>query len=290
MKTRNRTPYLMLMPGVLLMCSLVFYPILRTFLYSLQEYKLTEPHNIKFIGFANYVEILKDEGFWNSLQNSTVILIAVIILTAVIGIMVALLLNIDTKVNGVLTAIAIIPWALPPIVNGIMWRWIFHPSYGLLNRILLNLSLVEEPVQWLSQRWSIILIAALVVAWRNIPFCAIVLLASLQAIPSQIYESARIDGSTSFQTFRRITLPLIAPSLGIVLTSTSINAINVFDEVVSLAGYGDISKTLMIDSYMRTFSFLDYGIGSALTYIIMLLAGILGLVYIKNVSKEVGYL
>ena len=90
--------------------------------------------------------------------------------------------------------------------------------------------------------------------------------------PRQIYESAVIDGSGTWQTFKHITLPLLVPSFGIVLTSTSINAINVFDEIVSLSGYGDMSKNLMIDAYLRTFSFLDYGVGSALTYIIMILA------------------
>ena len=280
----------MLIPGIILMSTLVFYPILRTFLYSLQRIKLTEPNNIKFIGLDNYKLILQSESFWMSLQNSLIVLVIVIIIATIIGVLVALLLNVNTKVKGILTAIAIIPWALPPVVNGVMWRWIFHPSYGLLNRILLNLNIIDIPIQWLSQRWSIMLIVSLVVAWRNIPFCAIVILSALQAIPTQIYESALVDGSKPLQTFRSITLPLIMPSLGIVLTSTSINAINVFDEIVSLSGYGDVSKTLMIDSYLRTFSFLDYGMGSALTYIIMLLAGMLGLIYIKSLNRKIEYL
>lgn len=290
MKRRNRTPYLMLIPGVILMSTLVFYPILRTFVYSLQRLKLTEPDNIKFIGFENYRLVFQSESFWISLQNSLVVLIIVVVIATIVGLLVALLLNVNTKIKGILTAIAIIPWALPPVVNGVMWRWIFHPSYGLLNRILLNLNVIDTPIQWLSERWSIIFIVSLVVAWRNIPFCAIVILSALQAIPTQIYESALIDGSKTCQTFKSITLPLIMPSLGIVLTSTSINAINVFDEIVSLSGYSDISKTLMIDAYLRTFSFLDYGMGSALTYIIMLLAGILGLIYIKNLHRKVEYM
>lgn len=289
-KKRNVLPYAMLVPGSLLMIALVFYPIIVTFYYSLQHMKLTAPQDNRFVGLQNYQKILSDSSFWYSLQNSMVILVVVVILTAVVGLAIALLLNVESKLNGVLTAIAIIPWALPPIVNGVMWRWIFHPSFGFLNRLLLRLDLVEQPVQWLNSRWSIMLIASLVVAWRNIPFCAVVTLSSLQAIPRQIYESAVIDGSGTWQTFKHITLPLLVPSFGIVLTSTSINAINVFDEIVSLSGYGDMSKNLMIDAYLRTFSFLDYGVGSALTYIIMILAGILGLIYIRNVYREVSYL
>jgi len=289
-KRKNYTQYVMLAPGVILMLSLVFYPILITFIYSLQQMKLTSPENDKFVGFLNYKQILSDGGFWYSFQNSVIILVVVVILTVIIGMVFALLLNVDTKIKGILSAVAIIPWALPPIVNGVMWRWIFHPSYGFMNRLLINLNLIEEPVQWLSNRFSVMLIVALVVAWRNIPFCAVVLLSALQGIPSHIYESAAIDGSGTIQTFKKITLPLLMPSLGIVITSTSINAINVFDEIVSLSGYGDISKTLMLDAYLRTFSFLDYGMGSAITYIIMIVAGILGLVYIKNLYREVNYL
>lgn len=287
---RKSTAYIMLAPGVLLMLILVFYPILRTFLYSLQKMKLTEPANNKFIGLQNYVSIFKDPDFWYALVNSAVILVSVVLFTAIAGMLIALLLNVDTKIKGLLMAVAIIPWSLPPIVNGVMWRWIFHPSYGLMNRVLINLHVISEPVQWLSERWSVIFIVSLVVAWRCIPFCSIVILSAMQSIPTQVYESACIDGSSSFQTFKRITLPLLMPSLGIVLTSTSITAINVFDEIVSLSGYGDVSKTLMLQAYLKTFSFLDYGLGSAMTYIIMIVAGILGLVYIRNVYREVDYI
>lgn len=287
---KDSTPYLMLAPGSLLMIVLVFYPILRTFIYSLQRMKLTEPDSNMFVGLYNYAVILKDPDFWYALVNSAVILVFVVALTAVVGMLIALLLNIDTKVKGVLMAVAIIPWAMPPIVNGVMWRWIFHPSFGLLNRILINLNLIEAPVQWLSERWSIMLIVSLTVAWRCIPFCAIVIVSAMQSIPVHLYESACIDGSSKFQEFWRITFPLLLPSLGIVLTNTSITAINVFDEIVSLTGYGDISKTLMLQAYLKTFGFLDYGMGSALTYVIMIIAGILGLIYIRNVYRKVEYI
>lgn len=287
---RKATPYIMLAPGIILMLILVFYPIFHTFLYSLQKMKLTEPGSTRFIGLQNYESILRDPEFWYALSNSIVILVTVTVLTVVLGTLTALLLNVDSPVKGLLMAVAIIPWSLPPIVDGVMWRWIFHPSYGLLNRVLLRLHLIQMPVQWLSQRWPVIFIVSLVVASRCIPFCAIVILSAIRSIPSQIFEAASIDGSSGFQTFKRVTLPLMMPSLGIVITSASITAINVFDEIVSLSGYGDISSTLMLQAYQKTFSFLDYGLGSAMTYIIMVFAGILGLVYIRNLYKEVDYI
>lgn len=280
----------MILPGTIVMIVLVFYPIAVTFGYSLHKMKLTELARKKFVWFQNYATVFTDNEFWYSFVNSITILAAVVVMSAVIGLLVALLLNVNTRIKGFLTAVAIIPWALPPIVNGVLWRWIFHPSYGFLNRLLLNLNWIDLPVQWLNGRFPIIFIVALVVSWRNIPFCAIVLLSSLQAIPGHLYESARIDGCSSVLSFRKITLPLLLPAFGIVTTATSITAMNVFDEIVSLSGYGDISKNLMINTYIKTFSFLDFGMGSALTYVIMLFSGILGIIYIKNIYKEVAYL
>lgn len=287
---KNVTPYIMLAPGIILMLLLVVYPIFHTFLFSLQEMKLTEPGNTRYIGLQNYTSIMRDPEFWYALSNSVVILVTVTVLTVVFGTLTALLLNVDSRIKGLLMAIAIIPWSLPPVVDGVMWRWIFHPSYGLLNRVLLRLHLIDLPVQWLSQRWPVIFIVSLVVASRCIPFCAIVILSAIRSVPNQIFEAASIDGSSGFQTFKRITLPLMLPSLGVVVTSTSITAINVFDEIVSLSGYGDASSTLMLQAYQKTFSFLDYGLGSAMTYIIMIFAGILGLVYIRNLYREVDYI
>lgn len=280
----------MLMPTVLLMVGLVFWPIIVTFSYSLKYMKLTDLKNSDFVGLANYATILKDPGFWYSFWNSMVVLVVVVALSAAVGLAFALLLNVNSPIKGFLTAVAIIPWALPPIVNGIMWRWIFHPSFGFINKLLMRLGVVDAPIQMLSSRFSIILVAALVTAWRNIPFCAVVLLSALQSIPPQLYEASCIDGCGRSAMFWRVTFPLLIPSLVVVLTSSSITAINVFDEIVSLNGYGDISKTLMINSYIHTFSFLDFGAGSALTYLIMIIAGVLGIIYIKNIYKEVEYL
>ena len=159
-------------------------------------------------------------------------------------------------------------------------------GYGFLNKILIRLHFIDIPVQWLSQRWTLLAVVALVAAWRNIPFCTVVYISAMQAIPDSVIEAAAIDGAGPWQRFQRITFPLLLPASGVVLTSTSISAVNVFDEIVSLAGYGDLGKTLLIQDYLTTFSFLDFGTGSALSYLIMILAGLLGLLYLKSIARE----
>ena len=290
MKKSKILPYILISPAFIIMAVFVLYPVIVTFFYSLRKMKLTAPKDTAFIGFNNYITTLKSFDFWYSLQNSMMIMIIVIIVCVLFGLFSAVILDADSKLKNILMAIAVIPWALPPVVNGILWKWIFYPGYGFMNKILYNLNLIEEPIQYLSNRYSLMLIVGIVIAWRNIPFCSIVLLSSIRAIPDVVYDAASIDGANRFQMFMRITLPLLMPAFGIILTFTSISAINVFDEVVSISGYSNLGKTILLEDYMITFSFLDFGRGSSLTYLVMLAAGTLGMLYIRAMSKKIDYI
>lgn len=282
-------PYLLLAPMILIMGALVFYPVAATFSYSLKKWKLTQPGDIRVIGFKNYVDILTSDSFWYSLQNTLVILAVVVVLTTVVGFLVFSFLNIQVRLSGVLLALAVLPWALPPFVNGILWKFVFYSGYGFLNKLLVGLGLFDQPVEFLTSRWSLLLVVSVVVVWRSVPFMALVCLAGRQSIPVDFYEAARIDGGGSFQIFRRITLPLMLPFVGVGVTSASVTAINVFDEIVALSGYSDLGKNILMESYLTTFTFLDFGKGAAVTYIVLFFALILGIFYLRSLAKEVSY-
>ena len=282
-------PYLLLAPMILIMGVLVFYPIAATFSYSLKKWKLTAPGDIRFIGFDNYKNILKSESFWYSLQNTLFLLVLVVVATSILGVLVSLFLNIQVKGAGILLAIAVLPWALPPYVNGILWKFVFHSGYGFMNKVLIGLGMVDKPVEWLTSRWMLRVVVAIVVVWRSVPFMTLVCLAGRQSIPHGLYEAAKIDGAGTFQIFRRITFPLMLPFIGIGITSTSVTAVNVFDEIIALSGYSDMGKNILVESYLTTFTFLDFGKGSAVTYLVMFVAAILGVFYLKSLNKEVEY-
>lgn len=282
-------PYLLLAPMILIMGVLVFYPIAATFSYSLKKWKLTAPGDIRFIGFDNYKNILKSESFWYSLQNTLFLLVLVVVATSILGVLVSLFLNIQVKGAGILLAIAVLPWALPPYVNGILWKFVFHSGYGFMNKVLIGLGMVDKPVEWLTSRWMLLVVVAIVVVWRSVPFMTLVCLAGRQSIPHGLYEAAKIDGAGTFQIFRRITFPLMLPFIGIGITSTSVTAANVFDEIIALSGYSDMGKNILVESYLTTFTFLDFGKGSAVTYLVMFVAAILGVFYLKSLNKEVEY-
>lgn len=282
-------PYFLLTPMILIMGVLVFYPIIATFSYSMKKWKLTSPADIRFIGLDNYKNILQSDSFWYSFQNTVFMLVLIVVLTTLCGVAVSIFLNVKVKGAGFLLALAILPWALPPYVNGVLWKFIFHSGYGFMNKLLINLGLVEKPVEWLGSRWTLLLVVSIVVVWRSIPFTALVCLAGRQSVPESLYEAAKIDGGSSWGIFRQITLPLMLPFIGIGITSASVTAINVFDEIVALSGYSDLGKNVLVESYLTTFSFLDFGKGSAVTYLVMFMAAVLGVFYLRSLNKEVEY-
>lgn len=282
-------PYLLLAPMILIMGVLVFYPIITTFAYSLKKWKLTEPGDISYVGFKNYIDILQSDSFKYSMENTVFLLLFVVVFTTVIGYFVSLYLNRKCKCAGILLALAILPWALPPFVNGILWKFVFFSGYGFLNKLLIGLGLISKPVQFLGSRWLLLLVVAIVVVWRSVPFMVLVCLAGRQSIPEVVYEAAKMDGGTSAGVFWHITVPLMKPFLALGITSTSVTAVNVFDEIVALSGYGDLGKNILVESYLTTFSFLNFGKGSAMTYLVLAFAMILGVCYLRTLNREVDY-
>ncbi len=283
---RDTKGTLLLLPCLLLLLISVILPVILTFRYSLKYYNLTEPQNEKFIWFENYVKIFKDPHFYNALYNSVLILVMVMIIGLVFSIITGLVLNVKSKINPVLTALVIIPWAMPPIVNGIMWKFIFFPGYGFMNKILMNLHLIKSPISWTDNRYLFLLVISIVVSWRIIPFSSLVILANLQNIPESYYDAVKVFGGNKFQEFYYVTLPMLLPSIGVVLINLTTTALSIFDEVIAISGYQFEIQTLLVYNYSTTFNFLDFGYGSAISYVVMILSGIFGYFYVRNMAYE----
>ena len=283
---RDTKGTLLLLPCLLLLLISVILPVVLTFRYSLKYYNLTEPQNEKFIWFENYVKIFKDPHFYNALYNSVLILVMVMIIGLVFSIITGLVLNVKSKINPVLTALVISPWAMPPIVNGIMWKFIFFPGYGFMNKILMNLHLIKNPISWTDNRYLFLLVISIVVSWRIIPFSSLVILANLQNIPESYYDAVKVFGGNKFQEFYYVTLPMLLPSIGVVLINLTTTALSIFDEVIAISGYQFEIQTLLVYNYSTTFNFLDFGYGSAISYVVMILSGIFGYFYVRNMAYE----
>lgn len=275
----------LILPALMIILFTVIYPVILTFSYSLYRYKLTKPQDRRFIGLKNYITVLKDVDFYSALANTIVVIGVVLILGVIFSFLLALILNRENGLTKFLMAVAIIPWALPPVVNGLMWKLIFYPEFGLINKILYYFGIIENPILWLNTRYGALIIFGIIVVWKAVPFCSIVLLTTIKAIPKEVYEASQIDGASEFQQLKEIVIPILIPTFIVVSINLVLTGISVFDEVVTLVGFRKVGETFMLYNYGQTFEFLNIGYGSSISYVLTIFFGVFSLIVLKGIKR-----
>ena len=280
-----RLGLLLSLPVVLIMGGLVFGPLLSSLIDSFYRIEPMKP-GTPFVGVKNYVTALTDPTVLAAWATTGVyVLLAVVIETAG-GLAAALLLNTITVGRRWLLAAVVLPWCLPPVVNAIIWAWIFNPSYGLMNGILRTLELTAVNFVFFNDRTTGLALISVVHAWRMMPLTVIILLAALQSIPKELYEAARLDGATALQRLRQITLPLIAPGLAIALSQSTVFAINLFDEAWILNGAATDTRSITIQTYIAGFQNLKLSLAMALSLLVMVVSLAVSAIYVLRVYRE----
>lgn len=291
LRAEARLAWLLVSPALFVIALIAFYPVFRAFLISLQRVQLQFiKFGQPFVGLGNYAQVLTDDRFWNALGNTGLFTFVTVLFEFLLGLLLAVLMNIPLKGRGVLRASVLIPWALTTVVSAIMWQFMYNDQYGILNALLLRLHLIAEPVIWLGKP-SLALISAMIAdIWKTTPFMALLLLAGLQVIPADIYEAARIDGTTPLQAFLRITLPLLKPAILVALLFRALDAFRVFDLIFVLTGGGpgNSTETLSLLTYIKLFREFDFGVGSALAVITFICVVIISYVFIKVLGARAG--
>jgi multiple sugar transport system permease protein len=282
-------PYVLLSPAVLATVIVVFYPMVQAVITSLYNNILWKPRGVKFIGLDNYIAIWHDPVFWASLGRTAIWIGLTVPLQLLLGLVTALLLNQTFRWRGLARSLILIPWALPSVVIGLMWSWIYNPQVGLLNDLMLRVGLLQTAMPWLANPSTALyaIIAALV--WQGFPFFAIMILAGLQTIPHSLYEAADIDGASDWQQFWHITMPALkavlvtAVMLRIIWVANSIDVIY----VMTGGGPGYATHTLPLYALKRTYASMDFGYGSALavSFSLLLLGAIY--VYLRRAGKGI---
>jgi len=264
------------------------YPIVYSAWVSLHKFNLKRPNVFRFIGLDNYSEILKSPEFWSALWITVQFTVMVVALVAILGVLVALLLNQSFPGRGVLRTLILLPWAIPPVVNGLMWQWIYDSKIGALNGLLTTIGAIREYRGWLSEPLSALLALVSADVWNTLPLAVILLLAALQRIPVELYEAARMDGAGRLQTFRYVTFPWIAQVLLVVLILQTLAAIRAFDIIYVLTGGGPgtATTTLTWQTYLTTFDSLDFGRGNAYAYTVSLITFGFALVYFRILYRR----
>ncbi len=280
---------LLLLPAALLLCLIVFYPIANLVYDSFFKILLTQPWlGEPFVGFENYVRAIEDERFWSALWHTILYAIVTVPGALVVGMGLALLANLPFQRKWPVRLGLLLPWALPLVFAGLIFRWFFEYKQGFVNDVLVRLGF--EPLAWLTDPNLAVAAICIAIVWKTSSFMALMLLAGLQTIPRSLYEAAEVDGATRWQQFWEITIPMLRPAIFVALIFRTITAIQTFDIPYAMTGGGpgDSTETLAMYIHKTTLDFLDFGYGSALATLMFLLSMALTSGYLKYTRRSSG--
>src|SRR5919202_2264708 len=275
--------YLLNVPAILTVLALVAYPIVDAFWLSLHRYNLRRPDSFDFVALQNYVDVVTSDLFPGSLWVTLVFTFWSTVGVLVLALGAALVANEKTPEQPLLRALILLPWAMPGVVTALMWKWIFHPQAGALNGLLYSLGLIPSYRSWLMAPDTSYLSIVTANVWNTMPFSVLVLLAALQAIPSELYDAAKVDGADIVGRFRFVTLPWLIHPILIVLIVQALGGIRIFEIIYLLTGGGpgNASTTLGFATYVTSFVSTDIGRGNAWAYTIALLTLAIATVYMR---------
>lgn len=279
-------PYLVLIPSTSILVLVVGYPILQTFILSLQEVRLGDLSGY-WVGLGNYIWAFSEPRFWNVLVNTLYFTVGTLVIELVVAIPVSLVLSQKFKGVRLFRGIVLLPYLLASVVVATIWKWSLNDVYGVVNWVLMGIGILDEPVSWMTNRGTAMPIIILASAWREIPVVALILVAGLQSIRDEIYEAASIDGTNAWQGFWLITMPLLKPYIFLSLILRTTFAVREFDLVWLITGGGPAGSTELISTfaYKEAFTVFEAGYASALSVILLLFTFSITVVYVKMLMK-----
>ena len=236
-----------------------------------------------FVGLGNYIDMLKDQTFWETIGRTLYFTVISVGLELALGLAIAQLIHSRPWGWKFLRISLIVPWAVPTIVNGAMWRWIYSADFGALNGLLMQLGLIKHYIPWLTLPEMAMNLVIVADVWHTMPFVALILQAALATLPEDLDEAAAVDGANAWQRFWKIRVPLLRPAILVALIVRTVDAFRVFDIVYIITSGGPAYKTLTITylTYLNSFSFGKQGTGAALSFLISIFTITMAFIYIK---------
>jgi ABC-type sugar transport system permease subunit len=280
---RRRVGLLFVAPALAVLAAVLGYPIVRSMMLSLQSIRLSGGvFQSSWTGFDNYARLFADETFRRAALNTAYFSVMEVVLVVVIALLVALLLNHSFGRFGLFRVLLVVPWAIAPVANAVLWKWILNANYGILNGVLKSLGIIGYNHVWLGTPASALNFLLIVDVWKSVPFVALLLLAGLQRVPSNLYRAAYMDGAGTWNSFWHITLPTIRGVIGIAVVLQTIWSLRVFDLIFVLTRGGPADATALLNflAYRVTFNFLDLGYGSAIANVIFAVTFLLASLYV----------
>ena len=293
---RIRSAYVFLAPMIIMLVIVAAWPLFRSISFSFTDASANTIFNgqSEWVGFENYLErrvrangevrwrgVLADADWWNAVWNTVRFSIVSVTLETLLGLLVALVLNLEFKGRGLVRAAILIPWAIPTVVSARMWGWMLNDQFGIINHMLLSVGLIDSPIAWTAQPDTAMLAVLIVDVWKTTPFMALLILAGLQMIPRDMYEAAKIDGINPIKVFFKVTLPLLKPAILVAVIFRALDALRIFDLIYLLTPQSGSTMTMSVLSYREIQQFGDYGEGSAMSTLLFLIITTFVLLYIK---------
>ena len=281
--------WILLLPALAVVAFVAFYPLGKTVYYSFTDQQfLAGLQPTKWLGLKNYFGangIIHDTQFKNSIIETVKFTLITVSFEFVLGLVIALVVNSNFKGRGVMRAVMLVPWAIPTVISAQMWKWMYDDVFGVINDALMRLHVIHHSVAWISQPNTALGAVSAVDIWKTTPFVALLLLAGLQVIPSELYEAARVDGANAWQQFWRITLPLLRPAILVALVFRTLDALRVFDIFYVFFGSRPDTQTMAIYD-QNTIINGDVGYGSAISVAIFLIIGLFVVIYATVMRVE----
>lgn len=284
---QTRLAWLLVLPTLLVVAFVAGYPLAQVFYYSFHRADISFVEPTEFVGFKNYLFLLQDPDFRGALWNTLRFTVVSVFLETVLGLAIALVIHSNFKGRGIVRAAILIPWAIPTVVSAKMWQWMLNDIYGVINVILVNTGLVANKIAFLANPNTVLWAMVAVDVWKTTPFMALLLLAGLQLIPSDIYEAADIDGASRWQQFWTLTLPLLTPALVVALIFRTLDALRVFDVIFVMVGVNTATRSLAIYNRQTLIDFQDLGYGSAISVAILVIIFIFVVLYMRVAGRGV---
>ena len=289
MSSRDRQAWALLLPLLVIIVTVTGYPLISTVRLSFTDASLTGRHVAQhWVGFENYAYVFTDPDFGDAFRRTLYFTFVSVGIEILLGVLVALLLNREFAGRTIVRAIMVLPWALPTIVNAMMWRLIYNPEFGSLNALLSQLGLIDTYRSWLGTPGTAMNMVILADVWKNYPLVAIIVLAALQTIPRELYEAADIDGAGPWVKFWKVTFPAILGPLSVALILRMIEAFKVFDIIylMTRGGPADTTKSVSFFVYQESFAYLRAGSGASYAVTVALTSAVMIAIYIMLLRRQ----
>lgn len=283
----QRFPALWLLPTLLLVAAFTIFPIGHALWTSLHQVMLLFPEQ-DWVGLANYRTVVTGEYFAVALKNSLLFTLWAAPLVVVIGTATGLFLHRRFPGAGLLRSIVLLPWVLPGAISAVLWTWVFHPSWGVINSLLRNLNLIDRSIPWLSDPELAFVSVVTAHIWTQLPFTIVLVMAALSTLNREVLEAAEIDGASAGQRFTHIVLPHIKAILVVLLIYNALTAFTTYDIVYAMTGGGPGTATTLLSFqiWKESFSMYDFGAGSSVAFIVVAISALLIIAITRAIPSD----